>query len=67
MWHEETLGSELSIERTVTTDLTGRSLFRVSAGRRGHLLGLQKRFGEHYRRMKKPKPIYIFIFDPLMS
>ena len=40
MSHEETLGSELSIERTVTTDLTWRSLIRVCAGRTGHLLDL---------------------------
>ena len=26
---------------------------------------LQKRFGEHYRRMKKPKPIDTFLYQHL--
>ena len=29
----------------------------------GQCRALQKRFGEHYRRMKKPKPIDTFLYQ----
>ena len=28
---------------------------------------LQKRFGEHYRRMKKPKPIDTFLYQLFLN